>query len=64
MYQLELIKYKDILFNVKRKFRVNELKSNFDVSIMKQWTRTDLLLKKEGWLYCCETIEDAQIIEQ
>ena len=32
MYQLELIKYKDILFNVKRKFKVSELKSNFDTN--------------------------------
>jgi len=31
---------------------------------MKEWTRTDVLLKKDGWLYCCELIPDADIIEQ
>ena len=62
MYQLELIKYKDILFNVKRKFKVSELKSNFDTNVMKQWTNTDTLLRKNGILYCCETIQEAVIV--
>ena len=64
MYQLELIKYKDLLLNVKRKFKDSELKSNFDTNIMKEWTKTDLLLRKDGILYCCEIIPNAQIIEQ
>ena len=64
MYQLELIKYKNILFNVKRKFKVSELKPNFDTNLMKEWTRCDTLLRKGGVLYCCETIPDAEIIEQ
>ena len=59
MYQLELIKYKDLLLNVKRKFKDSELKSNFDTNIMKEWTKTDLLLRKDGILYCCELIENA-----
>ena len=64
MYQLELIKFKDILLKVNRKFRESELNSNFNPTIMKQWTRTDMLLRKGGILYCCETIHEAEIIEQ
>ena len=64
MHQLELIRFKDILFNVKRKFKVEQLKPDFDTNVMKKWTRTDVLLKKDGWLYCCELIPNAEIIEQ
>ena len=64
MYQLELIKFKDRLLKVNRRFQEQELKPNFDITIMKEWTRSDLLLKKNGWLYCCETIEDVEIIKQ
>ncbi len=59
-----LITFKDKLYQVKRHFKVSELKPDFDVNVMKQWTRTDLLLKKDGVLYCCELIPDAEIIEQ
>ena len=64
MYRLELISYKNLLLNVKRKFKVAELKSNFDTNIMKEWTRTDTLLRKDGILYCCEIIPEAEIIQQ
>ena len=64
MYQLELITYNNILFRVKRKFKNSELKSDFDSNVMKEWTRCDTLLRKGGVLYCCETIPDAEIIEQ
>jgi hypothetical protein len=64
VYQLELISYKNLLFRVKRKFRDSELKPNFDTNVMKEWTRTDTLLRKDGILYCCETIPDAEIIQQ
>ena len=64
MYQLELIKFKDILLKVNRKFRESELNSNFNPNLMKEWTRTDTLLRKDGLLYCCELIQEAEIIEQ
>ena len=49
---------------IKRVFPVDRLNPNFDVSIMKEWTRSDVLLKKDGYLYCCETIEEAHIISE
>ena len=49
---------------IKRAFRIERLKRDFDTNIMKQWTMSDTLLKKDGWLYCCETILDAEIISE
>ena len=62
MYQY--INFNNNLYIVKRKFKLSELKSDFDSNLMKEWTRTDTLLKKDGLLYCCELIPVAEIIEQ
>ena len=62
MYQY--INFNNNLYHVKRIFKLSELKPDFDANIMKQWTMTDTLLKKEGKLYCCELIPIAEIIEQ
>ena len=59
-----LIKFQDKLLQVKRTFKESELKPDFDTNVMKEWTRTDTLLRKDGTLYCCETIEHAEIIDQ
>ena len=47
---------------IKRTFKEQDLKPNFDTNLMKEWTRSDTLLRKGGILYCCETIQDAEII--
>ena len=60
----QLIKFNNKLLIVKRKFKESELKPNFDTNVMKQWTMSDTLLRKNGVLYCCETIEDAIIVDQ
>ena len=49
---------------IKRAFKISNLKPDFDTNVMKQWTRSDTLLKKDGWLYCCETIQEAEIISE
>ena len=49
---------------IKRAFKLESLKQDFDTNIMKQWTMSDTLLKKDGWLYCCETIQEAEIISE
>ena len=41
----------------------SKLKPNFDQKVLKEWTKSDTLLRKNGLFYCCETIEEAQIIE-
>ena len=63
MNQYQYINFNDNLYIIRRQFKVSELKPDFDTNVMKQWTRTDVLLKKEGILYCCELIEDAEIIK-
>ena len=62
MYQY--INFNNNLYIVKRTFKLSELKQDFDTNIMKQWTMSDTLLKKDGWLYCCETIQEAEIISE
>ena len=58
------IDYNNKKLIIKRAFKLSSLKPNFDTNIMKQWTMSDILLKKNGWLYCCETIQDAEIISE
>ena len=58
------IDFNDKKLIVKRAFKLESLKPNFDTNIMKQWTMSDILLKKNGWLYCCETIQDAEILSE
>ena len=64
MNQYQYINYNNNLYIVRRKFKTDQLKSDFDTNVMKTWTRTDLLLKKGGMLYCCELVPNAEIIEQ
>ena len=47
---------------IKRTFKEHNLKPNFDTNLMKEWTRSDTLLRRGGILYCCETIQDVEII--
>ena len=58
------IEFNGRLLIVKRTIREHQLKPNFDTTIMKQWTMSDTLLRKNGYLYCCETIQEAEIIEE
>ena len=58
------IEFNGRLLIVKRTIKEHQLKPNFDVSIMKEWTHSDVLLRKDGYLYCCETIQEADIISE
>ena len=64
MNQYQYINYNNNLYIIRRQFQVSELKPDFDTNVMKEWTRTDVLLKKNGILYCCELVPIAEIIEQ
>ena len=63
MYNYQFIDYGDKKLIVKRIIRESHLKKDFDQKILKQWSRSDTLLRKDGVFYCCETIQDAQIAE-
>ena len=60
----QFVNFNGKLLQVKRTFKESELKPDFDTNLMKEWTRTDVLLKKDGLLYCCELVPNAEIIEQ
>ena len=60
----QYIDFNGKLLLVKRIFPEHKLNPHFNVNVMREWTRTDILLKKEGHLYCCEIIEEAEIISE
>ena len=64
MLKYEHMYYQDRMFLIKRKIHESKLKPDFDVTVLKQWTKSDLLLKKEGWFFCCEEVLEAQIISE
>tara|TARA_R110001592_G_scaffold293274_1_gene562780 strand:- start:230 stop:460 length:231 start_codon:yes stop_codon:yes gene_type:complete len=63
MHNYQFIEYQEKKLLVKRVIRESHLKKDFDQKILKQWTKSDTLLRKDGFFYCCETIQDAQIAE-
>jgi hypothetical protein len=62
--QYQYINFNNNLYIIRRKFKESELNPDFDTNVMKEWTRTDTLLRKGGILYCCELVPIAEIIEQ
>jgi len=64
MFRYETIYYADRMFLVKRKIREADLKEGYDTEVLKQWTMSDVLLRKDGFIYCCEQIQDAEIISE
>ncbi len=63
MFNYQFIDYNNKKYLVKRIIKESKLKPNFDQKVLKEWTKSDTLLRKNGLFYCCETIEEAQIIE-
>ena len=63
MFNREILQYKNDLLIVKRKIREAHLKPDPDIEFLKQWAGADIVLRKQGILYLCETIQDAEIIE-
>ena len=64
MFNYQFIDYNGKKYLVKRIIKESSLKSDFDQQVLKQWTMSDTLLRKDGLFYCCETIEDAIIVDQ
>ena len=64
MQVFNYIDYNGSKLIIKRTIDVRKLKPGFDVQLLKEWTRSDTILKKNGVYYCCETIQEAEIIEE
>ena len=64
MFNYQFIDYNEKKYLVKRIIKESSLKPNFSTEVLKQWTMSDTLLRKDGLFYCCETIEEAVIVHQ
>ena len=64
MHNQQFIDFNDKKLLIKRIVRESNLKPGFDQQVLKDWTGSDLLLKKNDLFYCCETLVDVQIIEE
>ena len=64
MFNYQFVDYKGKKYLVKRIIKESSLKPDFDQQVLKQWTMSDTLLRKDGLFYCCETIEEAIIVNQ
>ena len=62
MFNYQFIDFNGKKLIIKRVIKESSLKPNFDQQVLKQWTMSDTLLRKEGYFYCCETIDEAVIV--
>lgn len=62
-FNRQIINFNDQLLIIKRRIRESHLQPNYEVDVLKEWFRIDMILRKDGFLYLCETIQDAKIIE-
>jgi hypothetical protein len=58
---MQLIRYQDKLLLVKRTIIESKVKPDFDNQTMKEWTSSDIILRKDGLLFMCEEIAEAVI---
>jgi hypothetical protein len=58
---MNLIVFQDKLYYVKRTVLESKLRPDFNNDTFRQWTRTDIILRKDGIIYACELIADAVI---
>ena len=59
----QFIDHGDQKLIIKRTFKEYQLKPEFNVDLLNHWLGTDIILRKNGIFYCCETIQNAAIIE-
>jgi hypothetical protein len=57
----DFIHWEDKLVEVKRVFWIHHVK---DVAAIKEWLNADVLLQRDGKYYFCETVQEAEIIEE
>ena len=63
-YNIEYVNWNGRLFIVKDKFEEVRIKPHADLDALKKWTGSTTLLRRDGYLWCCEEIEDAEIISE
>jgi|TARA_X000001382_G_C3087829_1_gene152565 hypothetical protein len=63
MFNRQIIDYKDQRYIVRRRIHEHHLIPDFDTETLLKWANADKLLRKNGFIWCCELIPDAQIVE-
>jgi hypothetical protein len=61
-YRREFIRYQDNMYDVIRKYTESKVKSD-KTDDLRQHLSCDVTLRRDGMLYFCRKIEEAQIIE-
>ena len=64
MHRFQLIDFQGKKLLIKQIVAEHQLKPGFDQQLLKEWSMSDMLLRKDGIYYCCETIQEAEIIEE
>jgi len=64
VHRFQLLDFQGKKLLIKRIIAEHQLKPGFNQQVLKEWTMSDILLKKDGMFYCCETIQEAEIIEE
>ena len=62
-YKREFIRFKDDLYDIVRKYAETKVKVD-KIDDLRQSLTCDITLKKDGLLFFCRKIEEAQIVEQ
>lgn len=62
-FNRQVINFNGNFLIIKRQVRESHLRPDYELEILKQWATADMALRKDGFLYLCETIQDAKIIE-
>ena len=62
MIRQELVKFNDNLYILKRKFSEGVVRID-KVQELRQLLECDIVLKQNGWLFYCEMIPEAEIVE-
>ena len=63
MFNYQIIEFQNQKYILRRRIREENLPPDFNTDKLMAFTRTDKLLRKEGFIWCCELIEDAEILE-
>jgi len=63
VFNYQVIDFENQKYIVRRRIRENQLPPNFNNEALLKWSRSDKLLRKDGFIWCCELIPDAEIIE-
>ena len=59
---MDLIVFNNNLYRIKRTILESKLRQDFNQDLFKQWTGSDIILRKEGIMYACELISEPEIL--